>query len=554
MGKAMESIQRFGGAMFTPVLLLTFPGIMVGLSTILTTQIIVGDIAAAGTNWQLFWATIKSGTNAVMSQLPMLFMLGLPIGLAKKENARAVLEAFVTYMTFNYFINGFMTGWAPMFGVDFSVEVGGTSGLAEICSVKTLDTGVIGALIISGISVYLHNRFFDTKVPDWLGVFRGSSLVCVISFVVMIPVALLFCFVWPIFQDFIQSFQGFMKSSGALGVFVYATLEAGLIPTGLHHFIYQPFLYDAAVVNGGLRAYWTEHLSEFATVTEPMINVFPEAAFSLFGMKKVFAPIGISLAFITTAKPEKRKATIARMIPVALTAMLCGITEPFEFTFLFAAPLLFGVHAVLAGLMNAVTFSVGVVGEFSSGLLNWLSLNWIPLWVNQWPMYLKQIAVGLVFSGIYFVLFHFLIIKFNFKTPGREDEDEIKLYTKKEYMERKKGGNAGALTEDQEKAAAFLVGLGGAENVTTVTNCATRLRVSVADLDKVQSDAFFKEFGAHGVVRNGTALQVIVGLAVPNVRSAFEDYMKSGVPANAAVSQLAAESEAEEAPAADAQA
>lgn len=533
LNKMMEKVQRFGGAMYSPVLLLTFAGIMVGISTVFQTTVVMGDIAAAGTNWQLFWATIKNGTNALMQQLPMLFMIGLPIGLAKKENARCCLEAFVTYMTFNYFINGILSGWGSSFGVDFAANVGGTSGLAMICSVKTLDTGVLGALIISGITVAVHNKYFDKPLPDWLGVFRGSSLVCVITFFLMLPVALVFCLVWPQFQHAINGFQNFMKAAGSAGVGIYAFLEALLIPTGLHHFIYTPFLFDAAAVEGGIRAYWAEHLSEFAMLQVPLKEAFSAGGFSLFGMKKVFAPLGISLAFIATAKPEKRQATIARMIPVALTATLCGITEPLEFTFLFASPILFVVHAFLCGCMNAVAYGFGVVGEFSSGLLQWIPLNWIPLGKYQWPMYVKQIAVGLCFTVIWFVVFRFMILKFNFKTPGREDSDDIKLLSKKEYKALKNSTGAVAMssmTEDQRKAAAFLIGLGGAENVVEVNNCATRLRVSVKDKDQVKDDDYFKAHGAHGVVHRNTAFQVIVGLSVPNVRSAFEEYMKNGIP------------------------
>ena len=534
--KIMEKVQRFGGAMYTPVLLLTFAGIMVGISTVFQTTVVMGPIAEQGTNWQLFWATIKSGTNALMQQLPLLFLLGLPIGLAKKENARCCLEAFVTYMTFNYFINGILSGWGGLLGVDFAVNVGGTSGLALIGSVKTLDTGVLGALIISGVTIWIHNRYFEKSLPDWLGVFRGSSLVCVISFFMMLPIALVFCLVWPQFQHAINGFQSFMRAAGNVGVGIYAFLEAVLIPTGLHHFIYTPFLFDSAAVEGGIRAYWAEHLTEFASLSVPLKEVFSAGGFSLFGMKKVFAPAGIALAFYTTAKPEKKKATLTRMIPVTLTAMLCGITEPLEFTFLFASPILFVVHAFLCGCMNAVAYGFGVVGEFSSGLLNWIPLNWIPLGHYQWPMYVKQMVIGLCFTVIWFVVFRTLILKFNFKTPGREDSDEIKLISKKEYKALKSSSGSVAMTPmtvEQEKAAAFLLGLGGADNITEVNNCATRLRVSVKEKMLVMDDNYFKAHGAHGVVRNNTAFQIIVGLSVPQVRSVFEEYMQSGIPAQA---------------------
>lgn len=311
-----------------------------------------------------------------------------------------------------------------------------------------------------------------------------------------------------------------MLHSGSIGVGVYSFLERFLIPTGLHHFIYSPFLLDSAAVEAGIRVYWAEHLSEFTTLSGSLKDAFPAGGFSLFGMTKVFSPLGIALAFYTTAKPEKKKKVIGLLAPVTLTAMAAGITEPLEFTFLFIAPVLFLVHSILAALMNATAFAFGVVGEFSSGLINWIPLNWIPLGATQWPMYLKQVIIGLIFTGLWFINFRTLILKMDLKTPGREEDDDIKLISKKEYKElTKKEGN---MSVSQGKATAFLEGLGGKENIKDVTNCATRLRVTVNDESLVLSDTFFKEAGAHGVVRNGKAFQVIVGLSVPQVRSDFE--------------------------------
>lgn len=526
--KLVANVQRFGAAMYTPVLLLTFAGITVGITTVLMTPAIMGNIALPDTNWFKFWDTIKSGTNAVMKQLPFLFLLGLPIGLAKKEQARAGLEAFVLYMTFNYFVSSILIHWGSLLGVDASADVGGTSGLAFIGGIKTLDTGMVGALVVAGITVWLHNKYFDTQLPEWLGVFRGSSFIAMIGFFAMIPVAVLFAIIWPQFQHGIANFQGFMESSGSLGVGIYGVLERGLIPTGLHHFIYTPFLFDSAVVEGGIRTYWAANLSEFSQVTEPLKTVFPAGGFSLFGMTKVFAPLGIALAFWSTAKPEKKQNVVALMVPAVLTGTVAGITEPLEFTFLFIAPVLFVAHVILAGLINATAYYFGVVGEFSSGLLNWIPLNWLPLGANQWQMYLTQVVIGVVFTFLWFVSFRFLILKLNLKTPGREDTAEVKLFSKADYKGRKK--QSGKFSKDQVKAATALTYLGGADNLVTVANCATRLRVTVKELDLVASDADFQAMGAHGVVRNGNALQVIIGLSVPNVKGYVEEYMATGIP------------------------
>lgn len=524
MKGVMQKVQRFGGAMFTPVLLFSFAGIMVGLSTLFLNASIFGAMATEGHFWYQIWYMVQEGAWMVFRQMPLLFVIGLPIGLAKKQNARCVLEAFVIYVTFNYFLAAVLQFWGPFFGVDYTAEAGGTSGLAMICGIKSLDTGMFGALIISGIVVWIHNRYFDQELPDWLGIFSGSSFVVMIGFFVMIPMAFIFAGVWPKVQAAISLLQNFFKASGTIGVGLYAFCEKILLPTGLHHFIYSPFTLDSAVVPGGIEAYWALHLSEFAGSTQPLKELFPAGGFELFGNAKVFAPIGITLAFYTTAKKEKRKQVLTLMIPAALTAMLTGITEPIEFTFLFIAPVLFVVHALLCACINAVMYMAGVSGAFGNGLIAWLSLNWIPCGQNHWRTYVLQVVIGLAFSMVWFLVFRFLILKFHFLTPGREEDGEdAKLYTKKDYRAKQAGGN------DLGYAAQILAFLGGKDNIIDVTNCATRLRVNVKDAALVRSEADFKKIGAHGLSKNGTAMQVIVGLKVPKVREQFEECLAKNI-------------------------
>lgn len=524
MKGAMQKIQRFGGAMYTPVLLFSFAGIMVGLSTLFMNESIFGTMATDGHVWYQIWYMVQEGAWMVFRQMPLLFVIGLPIGLAQKQHARCVMEAFAIYITFNYFLATVLQFWGPFFGVDYGVEVGGTSGLAMICGIKSLDTGMFGALIISGIAVWLHNRYFDKELPDWLGIFAGSSYVVMLGFFVMFPMAFVFAGVWPKVQAAIYMLQNFFKASGTLGVGLYAFCEKILLPTGLHHFIYAPFTLDSAVVPGGIDGYWALHLNEFANSTLPLKELFPAGGFALFGNAKVFAPMGITLAFYTTAKKEKRKQVLALMIPAMLTAMLTGITEPIEFTFLFIAPVLFVAHAILCALINATMFAVGVSGAFGNGLIAWLSLDWIPCGKNHWQTYVIQVIVGLIFSVIWFAVFRFLITKFNFLTPGREEDGEdAKLYTKKDYKAKKAG------SADLEYAAQILEFLGGKDNILDVTNCATRLRVNVKNGDLVYPERDFKAIGAHGLSKNGTAIQVIVGLKVPKVREQFEECLAKNI-------------------------
>ncbi len=518
----MQKIQKFGGAMFTPVLLFAFAGIMVGIGTLFTTEAVMGSLAAETSMWYLVWNVILQGAWCVFNQLPLLFVVGLPIGLAKKQAGRCCLEALVLYLTFHYFVSTILSQWGGVFGVDFAAETGGSSGLTMIANIKTLDMGMMGALLISGIVIYLHNRFFDTELPDWLGSFNGSTFIFMIGFFVMLPVALLCCLIWPHVQNGMMLFQNFVMNAGALGVWVFIFLERLLIPFGLHHLLYSPFYYDNLVCPGGIYAYWATKLPEIAASSASLKSLCPEAAFTATGFSKIFGCPGIALAFYSTAKPEKKKQLLGMLIPITLTAIVCGVTEPIEFTFLFMAPPLFVVHAFLAACLSTVVNLFGIVGVFSGGLIEMASLNFIPLMTSHWKEYLMLLVIGLVFTGIWFVVFRFLILKFDFKTPGREDTEETKFYSKAEFRAKQAGGKDVQMDDKTILAAMILDGLGGADNIVDVTNCVTRLRTNVKDETKVRDDAYFKGIGAHGISKNGKAMQVIVGLGVPHVRDRFE--------------------------------
>ena len=363
MDKFMKKMQRFGGAMFTPTLLFAFAGIMVGFSIVFQNQSIMGALAAESSIWYQFWGVISAGAWMVFMQLPLLFAIALPIALAKKQQARACMEALATYLTFNYFVGAMLSNWGEFFGVDFAAEVSTGSGLANIAGIKTLDTGMMGALAIAGITIWLHNKYYDKELPDWIGIFRGSSLVVALGFFAMIPAAFITCVVWPHVQDGIRGLQTFFINSGNLGIWCYAFLQKILIPTGLHHFIYAPICYDSVVVPGGTSVYWATHMHEFQTSAYTLKEMYP-IGFSLSGMGKVFGSLGVAGAFYVTAKPDKKKKVLALMIPATLTSVMGGVTEPMEFTFLFIAPVLFGVHAFLDACCQTVAFAAGVVGDF----------------------------------------------------------------------------------------------------------------------------------------------------------------------------------------------
>ncbi len=521
----LQKIQRFGGAMFTPVMLFAFAGVTIGIGTLFTTEAIMGGLADPSSLWYQIWNVILQGGWTVFNQLPLLFVVGLPIGLAKKQQARCCMEALVLYLTFQYFLHTILSQWGPAFGVNFAAKIGGTSGLTTIASIKTLDMGMIGALLISCIVVYLHNKFFDTKLPEWLGTFSGSSFVVIVGFFALLPVAFLSAWLWPMIQNGMRAFQVFVISAGSIGVWIFIFMERVLIPFGLHHLLYFPFFYDSAIVNGGVLSAWAKLLPHMAASTASLKSMAPWAWPTLTGLSKIFGCPGIALAFYATAKKEKKTKIAGLLIPITLTAIFCGITEPIEFTFLFVAPVLFVVHAVLAATLATTAYALGVVGVLSGGLIEMSALNYIPLMAAHWPTYLTLLIVGLAFTGIYFVVFRFLILKFDFKTPGREDDEEITFHSKKEFREKQSGGQTTNSAEKPSLAAAILEGLGGKDNVIDVTNCATRLRVNVKDETLVQSDAYFKSVGAHGLKATKKNIQVIVGLSVPSVREEFESLL-----------------------------
>ncbi|WP_293721202.1 alpha-glucoside-specific PTS transporter subunit IIBC [uncultured Cetobacterium sp.] len=524
----LKFFQRLGGALFAPVLLFPFAGLTVALTIILKNPDFVGSLADPnGTFYKLVYI-IEEGGWTVFRQLPLIFAVGLPIGLAKKAHPRACLSVLVTYLTYNYFINAILTFWGSSFGVDFTQNIGGLSGLTTIAGIKTLDTSIVGAIAISGLTIYIHNKFFDTKLPDFLGIFQGSALVGMIAFLAMIPASYVTCLVWPKVQMGISSLQLLMTSSGTFGVWLYTLLERILIPTGLHHFVYGPFIFGPAVIDGGIQVAWAQNLSTFANSTLPLKELFPAGGFALHGNSKMFGAIGIALAMYKTARPEKKKVVAGLLIPAALTAVLVGITEPLEFTFLFIAPFLFAIHSVLAATMAAVMYAFGVVGNMGSGLIEIAAINWIPLFKNHSSIMFTQLAIGIAFIPVYYFVFSFFIEKFKLKTPGREDEEEeVKLYTKQDFKNKKDSKNGNIVVENAyfDQAYSFLEALGGASNIEVVNNCATRLRVTVLNESLVENDATFRAAGAHGVVRKGKSFQIIVGLSVPQVRDCFEDLM-----------------------------
>jgi PTS system arbutin-like IIC component len=368
--------------------------------------------------------------------------------------------------------------------------------------------------------VWVHNQYFDYKLPNWATVFGGTPLVVIISFPIMVALAIVACFVWPSIQDGINNLQTFLVNAGSLGVWLFTLLERLLIPTGLHHFVYGPVFYGPVAVDGGTVAYWIQHIQEFAASSAPLTEQFPQGGLMLTGMGKVFGCTGIALALYSTAKQENKKMVMGLVVGATITAVLTGITEPIEFTFLFIAPALFALHAVLSATMATLAYMLGVSGNFQTGLIDFVFQNWLPLGSNHMGTYFLQIAIGLSFTAIYFFVFRTLILKYNIMTPGRDDS-EAKLFTKADYNASKTG------PVDSQQATAFIEGLGGSENIALLTNCATRLRIKVNNPEMIKETPYFQQHGAVNVVRKGDNLQIIVGLTVPQVREDMTQMMNA---------------------------
>lgn len=513
----VQKLQRFGGAMMGPVMLMMFSSILIGLSSIFTNPAIMGSLASETTNWFKVWTLMYSAGNAIFAQLPLMFVVSLPLKLADKQQAKASVEALLLYFIFNYYIEGILGFWGNSFGVDFTQEVGGTSGLTTIAGIKTLDMNVIGAIIVVSIVVFIHNKFYEKKLPDILNAFQGSSLVVIIGTFVMLPLAIVTCFVWPTIQHGILNLQGFLTGSGTLGVFLFTFLERVTIPTGLHHFLWVPFDLGPVVQPDGNWAHWLNNISEFSASTQPLKELFPTGGFALYGNFTVWGIPAISLAMYKFARVENRKKVASLLIPLTATAILTGVSEPIEFIYLFAAFPLFVINAVLSGLLSAVLYTFGVVGYQGAGLIDYITVNWLPMFNNHSATVIAHIVIGVIFFFIYYVVASFYFRKFDTVTPGRE-------LTTLEETEAQPASIKNKSSYEQQ-AKIILSGLGGKGNIASLTNCMTRLRVTVKDNTLLADDAVFKEAKAHGVVRNGDALQIIIGMDVESIKSEIENQL-----------------------------
>lgn len=524
--KVMDQLQRFSKAMFIPVLILPIAGILIAVGNLFTNAKLLELLPFMDNPVTKGFGTILSGSLvSILNNLGLIFCVGLAAGLANKKKYEAGFTGLLGFLVFINAMNKFMT----LTGILFTGESLRGTGQAMVLGVQILDMGVFLGIILGIVTAMVHNRFCETEFQNAFQIYGGSRFVFIVLIPVTVLLAVLLTYVWPFVQMGITSLGGFINRSGNFGIFIYGALERLLIPTGLHHLVYTPFLYTSlgGIETIGGQVFEGARNIYYAEIADPSIQVLSRSViWDARGISKMFGLMGACLAMYHTARPENRNKIKAILIPAAFTSFIAGVTEPIEFSFMFVAPVLFIVHAGLSGLSMVVLNILNVRAIGPNGFLDFLLFN-VPLGIQKtgWPMY---IVTGLIFFVVYYAIFRLLITKLNLKTLGRETEGmEMKLHTKAEYKEKVASEKEGKDADDVD-AALIIKALGGAGNIEKVDNCFTRLRLILTDPDLVLEDVLKNGTGANGVVKKGNNVQVIYGLKVTAVRRAVDEALGNG--------------------------
>ena len=525
--KIFGILQRVGRSFMLPIAILPVAGLLLGVGGSLTNETMLetyGLLNAMGPGtipYAIFTVMSKAG-DIVFGNLPIIFAIGVAIGMAKKEKEVAALSAAIAFFIMHASINALIT-------ITGGAEEMLSGATASVVGITSLQMGVFGGIIVGLGVAALHNRFYKIELPQVLSFFGGTRFVPIISALVYTGVGIVMFFVWPVIQSGIYAVGNVVLNSGYAGTWVYGLMERLLIPFGLHHVFYLPFWQTALGGTMEIQGVLVEGAQNifFAQLADPNVTKFAVSATRFMSGKfplMIFGLPGAALAMYRTAKPEKRKLVGGLLLSAALTSMLTGITEPLEFTFLFVAPLLYGIHCVLAGAayMLMHIFEVGVGMTFSGGIID-LTLFGI-IQGNAKTNWIWVVIVGIVYFIVYYLLFHFLIVKLDLKTPGRDDNEEVKLYRRSDVEARKNAANTERQAED-ELSEQICNGLGGKRNISDVDCCATRLRCTVHKAEFV-NDELLKSTGASGVIHKGNGVQIIYGPRVTVIKSNLEDYLE----------------------------
>ena len=551
--KVFGVLQRVGRSFMLPIALLPVAGLLLGIGGSFTNETMLNayglmGFMGPGTLLYAVFTVMKQAGDIVFANLPILFAMGVAIGMARREKEVAALAAAVAFFIMHASISAMIT-------INGGAENLLAGASASVVGITSLQMGVFGGIIVGLGVAALHNRFYQIELPQVLSFFGGTRFVPIISALVYTLVGILMYYIWPPIQGVIYSVGNVVLNSGYIGTWVYGVMERALIPFGLHHVFYLPFWQTAVggtMEVGGRLIEGAQNIF-FAQLADPSVEKFAVSATRFMSGKfplMIFGLPGAALAMYKTARPEKRKAVEGLLLSAALTSMLTGITEPLEFTFLFVAPALYAIHCVFAGAayMLMHIFNVGVGMTFSGGFID-LFLFGI-LQGNAKTNWIWVVIVGIVYFIVYYFLFTFLIRKFDLKTPGREVSDEVKLYHRSDVDKKRRGGkregmkdngalnsgsisggsasgsiSGGGMSERDEISARICDGLGGRDNISDVDCCATRLRCTVYQSSKVKTDVL-KSTGASGVIQKGNGVQVIYGPRVTVIKSHLEDYLE----------------------------
>ena len=526
--KIFGVLQRVGRSFMLPIALLPVAGLLLGIGSSFTNETMLAayglnNVIHPGTLIYTILDVMSQTGNAVFSNLALLFAMGVAIGMARKEKEVAALSGAVAYIIMN-------TAIQAMINAAGGVEAMPANSTTTMLGITTLQMGVFGGIVVGLGVAALHNKFYKIELPQVLAFFGGTRFVPIVSSIVYLVVGIAMFYIWPVVQSGIAALGALVLASGYAGTFIYGLLERALIPFGLHHVFYMPFwqtavggtaIIDGITVTGAQNIFFAELASKSTTVfsvsaTRFMAGKFP---FMMFGLP------GAALAMYQCAKPEKKKVAGGLLLSAALTAFLTGITEPLEFTFIFVALPMYAVHCVLAGLsfMLMHILNVGVGMTFSGGLIDLVLFG--VMQGNAKTHWVWVVVVGAVYFVLYYIIFRFMISKFNYKTPGRDDAEEVKLYTRADVNAR--NAASGSVPAGNDPVSALIVeGLGGAANLSDVDCCATRLRCTVKDAALVKQDVL-KASGASGVICKGNGVQVVYGPKVAVIKAKLEDYLEN---------------------------
>ena len=537
--KIFGVLQRVGRSFMLPIAILPVAGLLLGIGSSFTNATTIETygltkILGDGTLLHSLLVIMNSVGSAVFNNLPLIFAVGVAIGMAKKEKEVAALSAVIAFFVMNTAINAMLTVTGQILANGEIAESVLEGTITSVCGIQSLQMGVFGGIIVGLGVAALHNKFYRIQLPNALSFFGGTRFVPIISTIVYMFVGILLYFVWPVVQNGIYALGGLVTGSGYVGTLIFGLIKRALIPFGLHHVFYMPFWQTAVggtmevagqMVQGGQNIFFAQ-LADSANIAHFSADATRyfsgEFIFMIFGLP------GAALAMYQCAKPEKKKQAGGLLLSAALACMATGITEPLEFSFLFVAPALFAVQVILAGsaYMIAHMLNIAVGLTFSGGFLDFFLFG--ILQGNAKTSWMRVIPVGIIYFLLYYFIFKFMIRKFDFKTPGREDDDvETKLYTKADVNARKEAQIAGESSGSSDAVSeAITRGLGGKKNISDVDCCATRLRCTVHDAALV-NDGVLKATGASGVVHKGQGVQVIYGPNVTVIKSNLEDYLET---------------------------